>query len=328
MSARKAKAAKPAAGADAPKSVVSYKGFDKDFACRGHKFEVGQSYSVTGKVAVCANGFHACSNPFDVWAYYGPADGNRFAVVEQSGDLATHDEDSKVASATITITAELSLPEFVKRAVSWVIDYTRVKPGVASVENDNGGDYAKIGSSGYNAKIGSSGGYAKIGSSGNNAQIGSSGGSAKIGSSGNNAQIGSSSYNAQIGSSGDYAKIGSSGNNAQIGSSGGYAKIGSSGNNAQIGSSGDSAKIGSSGDSAKIGSSGEWAWIEASGDSAVIAGAGAGMRVKASAGAWIAIPEFRNGKCVGFATGCAGVDGVQAGVWLVARGGKLVPEAA
>ena len=75
------------------------------------------------------------------------------------------------------------------------------------------------------------GNWAKIGSSGNRAQIGSSGDSAQIGSSGYSAQIGSSGYYAQIGSSGNWAKIGSSGNRAQIGSSGDSAKIDINGKN-------------------------------------------------------------------------------------------------
>ena len=41
--------------------------------------------------------------------------------------------------------------------------------------NDNGDDYAQIGSSGYYAQIGSSGYYAQIGSSGDCAQINSTG---------------------------------------------------------------------------------------------------------------------------------------------------------
>ena len=91
--------------------------------------------------------------------------------------------------------------------------------------NDEGGNYAQIGSSGNSAQIGSSGDSAKIGSSGDSAQIGSSGNDAQIGSSGDDAQIGSSGDYAQIGSSGDFAQIGSSGDSAQIGSSGNFAKI-------------------------------------------------------------------------------------------------------
>ena len=198
---------KPASIAPAP--VISYKGFDKDFRCRGHQFEVGKTYTLSGKIEACSRGFHACENPFDVWAYYGPADGNRFAVVEQSGDISRHAEDSKVASATITVQAELSFPDFVRSAVAWIIDATEG-------DKDENSDDARIGSSGYAAQIGSSGDDARIGSSGDAAQIGSSGDAAQIGSSGYAAQIGSSGDNAQIGSSGYAARIDATGKDSVV----------------------------------------------------------------------------------------------------------------
>ena len=193
-------------------TIKAYKGFDPDMKCRGHQFEVGQTYEHDGPVKACRSGFHACTNPFDVWGHYPivNSDGalNRFAEVTLSGDTSTNAEDSKIAAGRITIEAELKLPDFIKRAVSWVIDQATGK--------DEGGDNARIGSSGDSARIGSSGDSAQIGSSGDYARIGSSGDYARIGSSGYNAQIGSSGYNARIGSSGDNARIGSSGYNARI----------------------------------------------------------------------------------------------------------------
>ena len=132
-----------------------------------------------------------------------------------------------------------------------------------------------------------------IGSSGYNAQIGSSGDNAQIGSSGSWAQIGSSGYNAQIGSSGSWARIGSSGYNAQIGSSGDNARIGSSGYNARIGSSGSWARIGSSGDNAQIGSSGDEAQIESSGKKAVISAIGYNSIAKGKIGSWVTLAEYK-----------------------------------
>lgn len=117
---RAKKAKKAAAEVAAPVAVESFKGFDKNMQCRGFQFEVGKSYNVTGKIEACQRGFHACSNPLDVWGYYGPGD-SRFAVVEQSGDMATESGDSKIASASITIKAELTLPEFIQRSVAWII---------------------------------------------------------------------------------------------------------------------------------------------------------------------------------------------------------------
>ena len=100
--------------------IISYKGFDKDLKCRDFRFEVGKTYTHSGSVAVCESGFHACENPWDVLSYYNVVD-SRFCAVSQSGDLQRHGDDSKIASASITISAELKLPEFVKACVDWLL---------------------------------------------------------------------------------------------------------------------------------------------------------------------------------------------------------------
>jgi hypothetical protein len=317
----KAGARKTAAeAAPEEQSVVAYKGFDANLTCnpagRPFRYEVGKTYNHKGAVEACASGFHACENPFDVWGYYGPENGNRFARVTLSGAIARHGGDSKIAAARITIDAELRLPDFVRECVKWVIEATKGKG------DDPSGHYAQIGSSGHSAQIGSSGHSAQIGSSGHSAQIGSSGDFAKIGSSGDSAKIGSSGHYAQIGSSGDSAKIGSSGDSAKIGSSGHSAQIGSSGHSAQIGSSGDFAKIGSSGHYAQIGSSGHYAQIEASGESAVVACAGSAT-VSAGPNGAICIP-WHDGSRIRFAVGYVGENGIEAGVFYRADNGKLV----
>ena len=283
------------------KKVIAYKGFDKALKCRGFQYEVGKEYEMCGRIACCERGFHACESPLEVFDHYDMLN-SRFAEVEQSGEIDKEKNSTKVCSSKIKIKAELNLADIVKLGVEWIKDVT--SPSKLKKEtdlNDNGGYYAKIGSSGYYAqigssgyyaKIGSSGYYAKIGSSGDSAQIGSSGDSAQIGSSGYSAKIGSSGYYAKIGSSGYYAKIGSSGNYAQIGSSGYSAKIGSSGNYAKIGSSGYYAKIGSSGDSAQIGSSGDSAQIESTGNHSVVMAAGNNSIAKAKIGSWITLAEW------------------------------------
>ena len=205
--------------------IIAYKGFDKDFKCRGFQYEVGKEYEEDGAIC-CEKGFHACENPIDVWGYYDILD-SRFAIVEQYDIIDK--EDNKTCSSKIKIKAELKFADFVKLCVDAVVDKCKLNS-----KNDNGG---------YSARIGSSGNYAQIGSSGYSAQIGSSGDYAQIGSSGDCARIGSSGNDAQIGSSGDCARIGSSGYSAQIGSSGDCAQIGSSGNDAQIKSEGQGAVI-------------------------------------------------------------------------------------
>ena len=205
----------------APETIVSIKGFDADMKCRGFQFEVGKTYTAEGKVVACQNGFHAvdAANPFHVWDFHPiiSDDGKltRYAEAVQSGAMDRQEDDNKrgtkIASATITITAELSLPDFIKRAVNAIFDATKGK-------GDNPSGYS--------------------------------------------------------------ARIGSSGNSAQI---------------------------------------------DASGKDAVVASAGPGTRVKGSRGTWISVAEFNDdGKCIGFATGCIGHDGLTPDTFYVAKGGKLV----
>ena len=177
---------------ESPAPILAFKGFDQAMQCRGFQYAVGQTYTMDGPIEACSRGFHACENPFDVWSYYGVTD-SRFAIVEMGGETSREQGgDSKIAAASITIKAELTLPEFTCRAVDWIVALTK-----GGKEADDG----------YGARIGSSG---------NGAQIGSSGYGARIGSSGYGAQIGSSGYGAQIGSSGNGAWIDASGENGVV----------------------------------------------------------------------------------------------------------------
>ena len=284
--------------------MKGFKGFEKDFSCKGKQYEENTTYEEHG-VGCCHKGvMHFCEDPWEVLNHYDLVDGNgnfsEFAEVEALGQVWNDGE--KRATNKIHIGAKLGFKDFIKACIDFTIERTKFDGSSGdSAKIGSSGNYAKIGSSGGSAQIGSSGNYAKIGSSGDYAQIGSSGDSALIGSSGDFAQIGSSGNSAKIGSSGNSAQIGTSGNSAQIGSSGDSAQIGSSGDSAQIGSSGNSAQIGSSGNSAKIGSSGDYAQIGSSGNSAkinstgedaVIMCAGSRSKAKGKKGSWITLAEW------------------------------------
>ena len=278
------------------KKIIAYKGFDENLCCRGFQYEVGKEYEQEGEIKCCDNGFHACTNPFDVLNYYKANGKNRFCEVEQSGEINADNSDSKQSSSKIKIKAEIGMAGLFKAGVEWIKEKTNPSPIIKETKgkgDNSSDDYAQIGSSANSDQIGSSGNFAQIGSSGYSAKIGSSGNFAKIGSSANSDQIGSSGYSAQIGSSGNFAKIGSSGNFAQIGSSGYSAQIGSSGNSAKIGSSGYSAQIGSSGNFAQIGSSGDYAQIDSTGEDSVICCAGINSMAKARLGSWITLSEWK-----------------------------------
>ena len=123
--------------------ITSFKGFDKDFTCRGFQFEVGKTYVHDGKVEACEGGFHACEYPLDIWNYYAPSE-SRFASVKQSGQISRHSEATKIASAKITIEAEIKLPDLIQRAVEWIVAQTK-----SDVKSAESGDMSASTNTGY-----------------------------------------------------------------------------------------------------------------------------------------------------------------------------------
>ncbi len=165
--------------------MKTYKGFDKNLQCRGFQYEVGKEYEIEGEISVCNRGFHACESPLEVFDHYDMLT-SRFCEVEQTGKIDKGNGTTKVCSSKIKVVAELKLADMIRLGVEWLKEVTSHTTGA---ENDNGGYYAQIGSSGDSAKIGSSGDYAKIGSSGDSAKIDSTGSDSVICCAGNNSVV-------------------------------------------------------------------------------------------------------------------------------------------
>ena len=80
---------------------------------------MGKTFEHDGAVKACKSGFHACEYPLDVFSYYPPSS-SRFAVVKMHGETSKDSDDTKIASAKITIETEIKLPEMINRAVDWI----------------------------------------------------------------------------------------------------------------------------------------------------------------------------------------------------------------
>lgn len=257
--------------------MLAYKGFDKDFKCRGHQFVVGETYKHVGNVSACKSGFHACIDPMDVWQYYGPYE-TRYARVECSGKIDTHKDDSKVACETIMILEELSLPAFLQIAIN--SESAKMKP--------DAGHSSKLAVPRYYSQLAASGHYSQLAAFGDSSQL---------------AAFGDSS---QLAASGDSSKLAASGDSSKLAVSGHYSQLAASGHYSQLATSGDSSQL------------------AASGHHSVIASSGIDATAKGIDGTWISLAEFDiNYKCLGFATGCIGKDGLEPNVDYIAKGGKL-----
>ena len=161
--------------------VIAYKAFDENLKCRDFQYEVGKTYTHDGEVIACSSGFHSCTNPLDVLNYY-ELTSSRFTVVKAGGQIAKHGDDTKIASATITIQAELKLPEFIKSAVTWLLDACKTDGNVLAASGDYSklaasGDSSKLAASGYSSKLAASGDYSQLAASGDYSQLAASGAS-------------------------------------------------------------------------------------------------------------------------------------------------------
>ena len=149
--------------------MKGFKGFEKDFSCRGKQYEENTTYEEHG-VGCCHKGvMHFCEDPWEVLNHYDLVDDNgnfsEFAEVEALGQVWNDGE--KRATNKIHIGAKLGLKGFLKACIDFTLEKTKYESNGTNLS----GNSAQIGSSGNYAKIGSSGDYAKINSTGEDAVI-------------------------------------------------------------------------------------------------------------------------------------------------------------
>jgi len=96
--------------------MKAYKTTDKSVMCRGHQYEIGETYKYEGEIEICKSGFHACRDPMDCTRYYNICEA-RFFEVEMGGEII-HGGDKSVCSE-ITIVRELTLSEYIKECIKY-----------------------------------------------------------------------------------------------------------------------------------------------------------------------------------------------------------------
>ena len=138
--------------------ITSYKGFNKDMTCRDFQYKEGESYEEPSAKA-CERGFHACEYPLDCLDYYSPNE-SVYHVVEQSGEISRHSDDTKVASTKIKIGAEINIAGLVKAAIEYTMK--RVNPE-AKADERQGASLA----TGYKGASSATGDYGASSATGN-----------------------------------------------------------------------------------------------------------------------------------------------------------------
>ena len=117
-------------------SIKVYKGTDKDMKCLDFQYELNKTVKADGAVRCGGKGFHSCEAPLDVLRYYPMRDGNRYFEAEAGGKVdRTGAEDSKIASAELTLKAEVGIKGLIKAH----FEYTRKKAenGTAGGDRSN-----------------------------------------------------------------------------------------------------------------------------------------------------------------------------------------------
>ena len=93
--------------------IIAYKGFNADMTCRNFQYKESETYEIKGEPILCKQGFHACLNPLDCFAYYYGQIGKDVVFhevyLEEISDKKSY--DSKVVVKKITIGREISLSE-------------------------------------------------------------------------------------------------------------------------------------------------------------------------------------------------------------------------
>ncbi|WCI66753.1 hypothetical protein PMJ87_17975 [Pseudomonas aeruginosa] len=148
--------------------VTAYKGFKQDLTCRDYQFEIGGTYKHEGEVEACSSGFHSCEYPLDVFGYYAPGE-SRFAIVKASGQLSRHDDDSKIASATLVVEAEISMPTMISRALDWIMSKVdkSVEQTVVGETASNTGNRSAASNTGDYSAASNTGDYSAASNTGN-----------------------------------------------------------------------------------------------------------------------------------------------------------------
>ncbi|MCD2889583.1 DUF7666 domain-containing protein [Pseudomonas aeruginosa] len=192
--------------------VTAYKGFKQDLTCRSYQFEIGGTYKHEGEVEACASGFHSCEYPLDVFGYYAPGD-SRFAIVKASGQLSRHDDNSKIASATLVVEAEISMPTMISKAIDWIM--ARLD---SSVEQTVVGDTAS--NTGYQSAASNTGNRSAASNTGYQSAASNTGDYSAASNTGDYSAASNTGYQSAASNTGDYSAASNTGNRSAASNTG------------------------------------------------------------------------------------------------------------
>ncbi|MGQ6476409.1 DUF7666 domain-containing protein [Serratia sp. IR-2025] len=204
--------------------ITTYKGFNQDLTCRGFQFEMGKTFEHKGKVEACSGGFHSCEYPLDCFSYYPPAE-SRYAETIATGEVSREDGgDSKIASATITIKAEISMHQMVTRAIEWI--WSKVD---RSLEQTNTGNYSAASNTGNYSAASNTGNRSAASNTGNRSAASNTGDYSAASNTGNYSAASNTGYYSAASNTGNYSAASNTGNYSAASNTGNYSAASNTG---------------------------------------------------------------------------------------------------
>ncbi|HCE7114493.1 TPA: hypothetical protein ACKSGS_002499 [Pseudomonas aeruginosa] len=288
--------------------VTAYKGFKQDLTCRGYQFEIGGTYKHEGEVEACASGFHSCEYPLDVFGYYAPGD-SRFAIVKASGQLSRHDDDSKIASATLMVEAEISMPTMISRAIDWIMARldSSVEQTVVGDTASNTGNRSAASNTGDYSAASNTGDCSAASNTGNQSAASNTGDCSAASNTGNQSVASNTGYQSAASNTGYRSAASNTGNRSAASNTGDYSAASNTG---------DYSAASNTGDCSAASNTGYRSAAEVSGKESVAASLGIEGRARASAGSAIVLCHRDDeGRLIHIRASKVGENGVKPDTW-------------
>ncbi|HCE6217358.1 TPA: hypothetical protein NHN94_006438 [Pseudomonas aeruginosa] len=324
--------------------VTAYKGFKQDLTCRSYQFEIGGTYKHDGEVEACASGFHSCEYPLDVFGYYAPGD-SRFAIVKASGQLSRHDDDSKIASATLVVEAEISMPTMISRAIDWimarldssveqtVVGDTASNTGYQSAASNTGdrsaasntGDYSAASNTGDRSAASNTGDYSAASNTGDRSAASNTGDYSAASNTGYQSAASNTGYQSAASNTGNRSAASNTGNRSAASNTGNrsaasntgdYSAASNTGYQSAASNTGYRSAASNTGYRSAASNTGDYSAAEVSGKESVAASLGIEGRARASAGSAIVLCHRDDeGRLIHIRASKVGENGVEPDTW-------------
>ncbi|CAL5244164.1 hypothetical protein PASLES1_18420 [Pseudomonas aeruginosa] len=297
--------------------VTAYKGFKQDLTCRGYQFEIGGTYKHEGEVEACASGFHSCEYPLDVFGYYAPGD-SRFAIVKASGQLSRHDDDSKIASATLMVEAEISMPTMISRAIDWIMARldSSVEQTVVGDTASNTGDYSAASNTGDYSAASNTGNRSAASNTGDYSAASNTGNRSAASNTGDYSAASNTGDCSAASNTGDCSAASNTGYQSAASNTGYQSAASNTGYQSAASNTGDCSAASNTGYRSAASNTGDYSAAEVSGKESVAASLGIEGRARASAGSAIVLCHRDDeGRLIHIRASKVGENGVEPDTW-------------